>query len=130
MKRVADWADQPAWFEFFRTYDPLIRSWCGGYGLDGGTLEDLCQQIWIELAARMRRYQYDPGRTFRGWLRQFCHSRAIDLLRKRKTEIVRALADLPAEAICVAAAIDGPGTRRSPTRAVRCCARPSRPSTR
>jgi RNA polymerase sigma factor (sigma-70 family) len=109
LKRVADWADQPAWFDFFRTYDPLIRSWCGGYGLDGSTLEDLCQQIWIELAARIRTYHYDPGRAFRGWLRQFCHSRAIDLLRKRKTELVRSLADQPAEALFLTPdAIDGP----------------------
>ncbi len=91
LKRVADWADHPAWCDFFSSYDPLIRSWCRGYGLDDGTLEDLCQQIWIELADRMRTYQYDPGRTFRGWLRQFCHSRAVDLLRKRGTESVRFL---------------------------------------
>ncbi len=99
LKRVADWADHPAWFDFFLAYDPLIRSWCGGYGLDGGIFEDLCQQVWIELAARIRTYQYDPGRTFRGWLRQFCHSRAVDLLRKRKTEHVRSLADRPTEAL-------------------------------
>jgi RNA polymerase sigma factor (sigma-70 family) len=98
LKRVADWADHPAWCDFFKSYDSLIRFWCRGYGLDDGTLEDLCQQIWIELAHRMRTYQYDPGKTFRGWLRQFCHSRAVDLLRKRRTEFVRFLADQPADA--------------------------------
>jgi RNA polymerase sigma factor (sigma-70 family) len=95
LKRVADWADHRAWCDFFRTYDPLIRSWCRGCSLDDGTLEDLCQQIWIELANRMRTYQYDPGRTFRGWLRQFCHSRAVDLIRKRRTELGRFIADQP-----------------------------------
>jgi RNA polymerase sigma factor (sigma-70 family) len=95
LKRVADWADQAAWCDFYRTYDPLLRSWSRGYGLDGATLEDLCQQIWIGLADRMRSYQYDPGRTFRGWLRRFCHSRAVDLLRKRKTESARFLDEQP-----------------------------------
>ncbi|MGO9470847.1 MAG: sigma-70 family RNA polymerase sigma factor [Isosphaeraceae bacterium] len=102
LKRVADWADHPAWCEFFKSYDSLIRSWCRGYGLDDGTLEDLRQQIWIELADRIRTYQYDPGRTFRGWLRQFCHSREVDLLRKRGTESVRFLDDQPADAFLLA----------------------------
>jgi len=97
LKRVADWADHPAWFDFFSNYDPLIRFWCRGYGLDDDTLEDFCQQVWIELAGRIRTYQYDPGRTFRGWLRRLCHSRAIDLIRKRKTEFVRFHADQPAD---------------------------------
>ncbi len=117
LKRVADWADHPAWFDFFRTYDPLIRSWCGGYGLDGGIFEDLCQQVWIELAARIRTYQYDPGRTFRGWLRQFCHSRAVDLLRKRKTELVRSLTDQPADELLLAVDIfDGAEDEESDSR--------------
>ncbi len=97
LKRVADWADHRAWSDFFKTYDPLIRSWCGAYRLDDGTLDDLCQQIWIELADRILTYRYDPGRTFRGWLRQFCHSRAVDLLRKRRIELAHFVLDRPAD---------------------------------
>jgi RNA polymerase sigma factor (sigma-70 family) len=84
LKKVTVWEDHSAWTEFFKCYDPLIRHWCRGYGLESSTLDDLCQYIWVELAGRMRTYQYDPGRTFRGWLRAFCHSRAVDLLRKRR----------------------------------------------
>jgi RNA polymerase sigma factor (sigma-70 family) len=102
LKRVADWADHRAWGDFFEVYDPLIRSWCGGYRLDDGLLEDLCQQVWIELADRMRTYRYDPGRTFRGWLRQFCHCRAVDLLRKRRTELARFVVDQPADELLLA----------------------------
>ncbi len=97
LKRVGDWADQSAWWEFFSGYDALIRLWCRGYGLDVDSHEELCQQIWIELAERMRTYQYDAGKTFRGWLRQFCHSRQIDLLRKRAQDPVCYLAEQPAE---------------------------------
>jgi len=102
LKRVADWADHPAWCEFFTSYDSLIRSWCRVYGLHDGTLDDLRQQIWIELADRMRTYQYDPGRTFRGWLRQFCHSRSVDLLRKRRTELAHFVLDQPADELLLA----------------------------
>ena len=50
----------------------------------------------------MRTYQYDPGRTFRGWLRQFCHSRAVDLIRKRRTELARFVDDQPADELLLA----------------------------
>jgi len=99
LERVANWADHHAWTDFFSTYDPLIRSWCRGYRLGDDILDDLCQQIWIELADRMRTYRYDPGRTFRGWLRQLCHSRAVDLIRKRSADHSRFLAEHPEEEV-------------------------------
>jgi DNA-directed RNA polymerase specialized sigma24 family protein len=34
----------------------------------------------------MPSYQYDPGGSFRGWLRRLCHHRAIDLLRERQND--------------------------------------------
>jgi RNA polymerase sigma factor (sigma-70 family) len=106
LRRVADWADHRAWCDFCTTYDPLIHSWCRGYGLDGSALEDLCQEIRIKLVDRMRTYQYDAGRTFRGWLRKFCHSRAVDLLRRRRSGVVLFLADQPADALAVLLAVD------------------------
>jgi RNA polymerase sigma factor (sigma-70 family) len=106
LKRVADWRDHPAWCDFCASYDPLIHSWCGGYGLDGSTLEDLCQEIWVELADRMRTYQYDPGKTFRGWLRKLCNSRALDLIRRRRTRSVRSLADQPADSLSLLLAVE------------------------
>jgi RNA polymerase sigma-70 factor (ECF subfamily) len=109
LRRVADWADHPAWCDFRNSYDPLIRRWCAGYGLDGSTLADLCQQIWVELADRMRTYRYDPGKTFRGWLRKFCRSRAVDLLRKRRTEVVRVFGELPADSLALLLAVDTTG---------------------
>jgi RNA polymerase sigma factor (sigma-70 family) len=109
LRRVADWADHRAWCDFCTTYDPLIHSWCRGYGLDGSALEDLCQEIRIKLVDRMRTYQYDTGRTFRGWLRKFCHSRAVDLLRRRRSGVVLFLADQPADALAVLLAVDATG---------------------
>ena len=119
LKQVANWADGSAWSVFYETYDSLIHLWCQGYSLDDATYEDLCQQIWIELATRLRTYQYDPGKTFRGWLRQFCRSRAIDLIRKRGTEPVCFLADqaieawLPAVDAFCGEGHDEPDSRRS-----------------
>lgn len=96
--RLVDWRDDEAWSEFVRRYDPLIRRACRRFRLDAEAHEDLCQQVWIELAHRLQTFRYDPGRTFRGWLRQLCRSRAIDLLRKRRVEAMSPLDGEPASA--------------------------------
>ena len=69
LKRVAELWDNLAWCEFFRHYDPLVSGWCRAYGLDAASTDELRQRVWVELARRMPSYQYDPARSFRGWLR-------------------------------------------------------------
>lgn len=95
--RVADWRDAPAWRELFARYDPLLRRWAAGSGLDGATVDEVCQRIWVELADRLRTFRYDPSRSFRGWLRELCRSRIIDLARQRQREglATRPLSDEP-----------------------------------
>jgi RNA polymerase sigma-70 factor (ECF subfamily) len=84
LRRVAALWDDPAWREFFERYAPFVRARCSVYGLDPASVDELCQRIWVELARRMPDYEYDPGRSFRGWLRRLCHHRAIDMLRERR----------------------------------------------
>ena len=80
LRQVANWQDQSAWFRFRDTYHPLVTRWCRGYGLDHDSLDEVCQRIWIELADRMKTFEYDPNRTFRGWLRRLCECRVLNLL--------------------------------------------------
>jgi RNA polymerase sigma factor (sigma-70 family) len=91
LNRLCDWRDREAWVDFVTRYDPVIRSVSRRYRLDADTTEELCQRVWIDLARRMRSFRYDPGMTFRGWLRRLCQSRAIDLLRKKKADAVQTL---------------------------------------
>ena len=95
-------------------YDPLLRRWCRGYGLDDDSIDEVCQRIWIELADRMRTFHYDPNRTFRGWLRRVCESRVVDFLRQRQAVSLLSLDDRDGEpeAGARAAAIDS-GRERS-----------------
>ena len=99
LNRLGDWRDHEAWVDFVTRYDPVIRSISGRYRLGAESTEELCQRVWIDLARRMRTYRYDPGKTFRGWLRRLCQSRAIDLLRKRKAYSVESLEDQRAESL-------------------------------
>jgi RNA polymerase sigma factor (sigma-70 family) len=91
LDRLGDWGDHRSWREFVALYGPMIRSSCRRYRLDAEATEEFCQRVWIDLARRMRTFRYDPGGTFRGWLRRLCESRAIDLLRERKADAVRSL---------------------------------------
>jgi RNA polymerase sigma factor (sigma-70 family) len=84
LRRVAALWDNPAWREFFERYAPFVRDRCSVYGLDSASVDELCQRVWVELAQRMPHYQYDPGGSFRGWLRRLCYHRALDMLRERR----------------------------------------------
>lgn len=106
LNRLGDWRDREAWVDFVTRYDPFIRSISRRYRLDAGTTEELCQRVWIDLARRMRTFRYDPGMTFRGWLRRLCQSRAIDLLRKNKVDAVQTLESHVAASLLQAAARD------------------------
>ena len=99
LNRLCDWRDHRAWVDFVTSYDPVIRLYCRTYRLSAEDTDELCQRVWIDLARRMRTFRYDPGKTFRGWLRRLCQSRAIDLLRKRNAEAALSLEDQPVESL-------------------------------
>jgi RNA polymerase sigma factor (sigma-70 family) len=83
LNEVGDWQNHPAWVRFRGRYEPLLRRWCRDFGLDSDSADEVCQRIWIELAARMKTFRYDPKGTFRGWLRKLCRSRVVDFLRQK-----------------------------------------------
>jgi len=93
LREVADWQNHPAWVTFRNRYDPLLRRWCRGFGLDADSVDEVCQRVWTELADRMTTFRYDPSRTFRGWLRRVCRCRVIDLLRERRADCLLSLDD-------------------------------------
>jgi RNA polymerase sigma factor (sigma-70 family) len=106
LNRLGDWRDHDAWVDFVTRYDPVIRSISGRYRLDAESTDELCQRVWIDLARRMRTFRYDPGKTFRGWLRRLCQSRAIDLLRKKDADAVLSLESQPVESMWQEASAD------------------------
>ena len=83
---IRDWRNVPAWEAFFRRYDRMLDRWCRDSSLNPAAADEIRQRVWIELARRMRTFRYDPGRSFRGWLRELCRSRVIDFLRKSHRE--------------------------------------------
>lgn len=81
LARLGDWGDHEAWSNFLARYDPQLRRLCRRYGLRGDRADDACQQVWMKLAGRMRRFHYDPGLRFRGWLHRFFQRSLLDVLK-------------------------------------------------
>jgi DNA-directed RNA polymerase specialized sigma24 family protein len=88
LREVADWENHPAWVRFRDRYDPHLRSRCRRYDLDDDAIDEVCQLIWIEPAARLRDFCYNPNGSFRGLLDQVCHWRVLDFLRRRAVRLV------------------------------------------
>jgi RNA polymerase sigma-70 factor (ECF subfamily) len=66
-------ADQLSWAEFVRVYSPAIRGWLIHWGLQEADAQDVAQNVLLRLTAKLPQFKYDPGRSFRGWLKTLTH---------------------------------------------------------
>jgi RNA polymerase sigma-70 factor (ECF subfamily) len=76
--------DQAAWEEFVRRYGPRIVAWCRGWGLQDADAQDVTQDVLVEIARKMRTFQYDPARSFRAWLKTLAHGAWCDFLERNR----------------------------------------------
>jgi RNA polymerase sigma-70 factor (ECF subfamily) len=79
-----DAADQAAWAEFVRRYGRQIYRWCRKWNLQEADAEDVTQTVLVKLAEKMRSFTYDPGRSFRAYLKTITHYAWCDFLETRK----------------------------------------------
>jgi RNA polymerase sigma-70 factor (ECF subfamily) len=79
---VRDLGNDRKWMEFYDTYSDLIFFTVRRAGLVPVDAEDLTQDIFIELARRMPRFEYDRNQgSFRGWLLRLVSWRIKDRFR-------------------------------------------------
>jgi RNA polymerase sigma factor (sigma-70 family) len=76
--RLGAGTDAVAWDEFVRRYGGLIDRWCRRWRLQDADASDVSQDILLRVAKQMRAFRYDPGRSFRGWLRTVAHGAWCD----------------------------------------------------
>jgi RNA polymerase sigma factor (sigma-70 family) len=79
-------ADLEAWDEFVRRYHPMILAWCVKWGLQVSDADDVAQDVLVKLLAAMRKFQYDPSRSFSGWLKIVTHNTWTDFCNDRRKE--------------------------------------------
>jgi len=75
--------DQAAWNEFLTRYEPLVLTWCRGFGLQDADARDVAQNVLLRLARKMKSFQYDPSRSFRAWLKTLTHHAWSDYQQAR-----------------------------------------------
>jgi RNA polymerase sigma-70 factor (ECF subfamily) len=77
--------DQAAWNSFVIRYGPKIYGWCRQANLQEADAQDVTQNVLMRLAEKLRAFDYDPRRSFRGWLRTLTHHAWSDFLAARKS---------------------------------------------
>src|SRR5467141_2571854 len=73
--------DAAAWEAFVRRYGPKIYEWCRQWRLQEADAEDVTQNVLLRLAQKLRAFNYDATRSFRGWLRTLTQNALSDFLQ-------------------------------------------------
>jgi RNA polymerase sigma factor (sigma-70 family) len=71
-------AYEEAWVKFCRCYEPKVRGWAAGMGLNAGQIDEITGRVMVKLVKTMPNYRYDPERSFSGWLRKVVKNEVLD----------------------------------------------------
>jgi RNA polymerase sigma factor (sigma-70 family) len=80
-------ADSAAWGEFLTRYGPQVLGWCRHWHLQEADAEDVAQDVLIRVSKQMRTFRYDPGKSFRGWLKTVARAAWADWLDARRRAV-------------------------------------------
>jgi RNA polymerase sigma-70 factor (ECF subfamily) len=69
LQRLRDVHSAGAWEHFVRLYAPLLHYWARRLGLQDEDAADLVQEVLLVLLRKLPEFRYQPGRSFRGWMR-------------------------------------------------------------
>ena len=80
-------SETASWSQFVKLYAPLVHKWVGVIGIQEPDRSDVAQDVFMVLLGKMSTFQYDPQRSFRGWLRTITLNKCRDLLRTRRNSL-------------------------------------------
>jgi RNA polymerase sigma-70 factor (ECF subfamily) len=75
-----------AWTRFVQLYTPLLFTWARRLGLQESDATDLVQDVFTHLLQKLPEFQYDAGKSFRGWL----HTVVRNLWRNKNRRLTEA----------------------------------------
>jgi RNA polymerase sigma-70 factor (ECF subfamily) len=79
--------DRQAWERFVDHYGPRILAWCRSWRLQEADAQDVAQSVMLKLVVRLQRFDYDPARSFRGWLRTVVRNAWSDALAAHRPDV-------------------------------------------
>ena len=77
-------ADGAAWDRFVERYQPMICAWCLKWGAQPFDADDVAQQVLTKLVTAMKTFRYDPGRSFRAWLKTVTQNAWTDFAKSQR----------------------------------------------
>jgi RNA polymerase sigma-70 factor (ECF subfamily) len=89
LERLRQPDQQAAWNRFVALYTPLLYHWARRVGLSSSQAGDLVQEVLLLLVRKLPELHYDPGKSFRAWLRTVTLNKWREGLRRdgRRPEI-------------------------------------------
>lgn len=76
-------SNREGWGKFVERYGPVIMNWCRRWGLQDDDAADLTQDVLMRFPGRLRKFEYDPERRFRDYLRAAVKNALVDFNEKR-----------------------------------------------
>ena len=73
---------EAAWRRFVELYTPFIYYWARRAGAGRQDASDLVQEVFVLLLQKLPEFCYDPGGSFRGWLRTVIFNKWRELCRR------------------------------------------------
>lgn len=93
LDRLRQPGEREAWDRFVELYTPFLYYWAHRAGLTDDDATDLVQDVFALLLTKLPGFQYDPGKSFRAWLRTVTLNRWRELLRRRGHEATGSAVD-------------------------------------
>jgi len=78
--------DPEAWSLFVERYQPRIRLWCLNWGMQDSDADDVAQEVLAKRFVALRKFRYDPARSFRVWLKTVTQHALSDFLAARRKD--------------------------------------------
>lgn len=81
--------DDIGWYDFYRTYRPLILLRGSDHSLTESEKEELVQEVLLSVFKGSKRFHYDSSKgRFRSFLRTIIDRRVVDILRLRRNAVI------------------------------------------
>ncbi|MFN9373023.1 MAG: RNA polymerase sigma factor [Planctomycetaceae bacterium] len=81
---TAEVVDPESWERFVYTYGPQFAQWARDLGLQEADALDVAQEVLLRVSRSISNLQYDPQRSFRGWLYTVVRGAWADWARSRR----------------------------------------------
>lgn len=88
LERLRRPAEAESWSRFVKLYTPLIHTWARRAGLREADAADLVQDVFIVLVRKLPDFTYEPGKSFRAWLKTVTLHKYRERRRRRAVPMV------------------------------------------